>query len=104
MLGQSPEATLKRTIETETVALTSSGFQPSRLERPPGKFRLFVQSTGALGAVTLQLENEGKAALKAKGLSKAARQRWIEDHSLPSGKYTLRVKEHPKFALQIVIR
>jgi hypothetical protein len=98
------EVKAKRLIETEVVRLTPAGFEPARIERPRGTFRLFVQSLLALPACTLVLENESKAAIKSSGLARAPRQRWVEDHSLTPGTYVLRVQEQPKLTLQIVVR
>ena len=95
---------VKRSIETEVVRLTPAGFEPAQIQRPPGTFRLFVQSLLTLPSCTLVLENESKAALKTSGLARAPRQRWVEDHSLTPGTYVLRVQEQPKLTLQIVVR
>lgn len=95
---------VKRTVETEVVRLTWSGFEPSRLERPQGAFRLFVQAVGMDSSFTYVLENESKAALKAETLKKGSRQRFLEELALSPGTYVLKVAEHPKLTLQVVVR
>lgn len=98
------DSKVKRTIETEVVRLAWSGFEPARILRPKGSFRLFVQSAWSMPTHTLVLESESKAVLKTKTMGQAPRGRWVEDHNLPPGTYFLRVQELPNLRLQIVIR
>lgn len=89
-------------VESEIVTIRPTGFEPSRITRPPGKFYLFVENLTGLGEVNLRLEALGAARLFDVRVPLAKRD-WRQLVELPPGEYSVTEADHPNWVCRVTI-
>jgi hypothetical protein len=105
----------------ETVALLTilpTGFEPSSLTVPPGRFLLIVNNQTGLDGITLRLESQTEADPVPILLQKSGNEpelmepqvtitkehlEWDSILDLPAGNYVLTETEHPKWYCSIAV-
>jgi acetyl-CoA acetyltransferase len=89
-------------VEAETVALSSTGFEPTEIRRPAGRALLAVNNLSGLDEATIRLEGEGGQVLQEVTLERH-QQKWRKVIDFTAGTYTLTVAGHPEWRCQIFI-
>lgn len=89
-------------VETELVTITPTGFEPSEITRPRGKFLLAVNNRTGLEEINLRLGREaGNKLREVKLRGGKLRSGTFED--LPPGRYVLTEAGHPDWVCRITI-
>ena len=90
-------------VETEIVSILPTGFEPSQITRPRGKFRLMVNNRSGIEQLTWRLDRDaGGGRLHEVQLNRGKlRSQQYED--LPPGTYFLSEADHPDWACRITI-
>lgn len=101
--GLSVGAARISTIEVELVTLTPQGFNPRRIVKRPGVFRLVLKDTRGTSTTEFEIVNDRGAQQKGLLLDKERTRHWNDQIDLPPGTYSLRSKLQPALAMQIVI-
>lgn len=88
--------------EVENVALLPSGFEPTEIMRPHGKFLLMVSNRTGLAEVEWHLGREAGETLQEVRMPEGSlRSKQYED--LPPGTYVLTEATHPDWVCRITI-
>lgn len=89
-------------VEAEVITVLSTGFQPSEITRPRGRFLILVDNQSGLDDLTFNLQRVGGERLREVKQTKKERiVRQLED--LPPGEYQLTEAEHPDWVCRITI-
>lgn len=89
-------------VEAEVITILPTGFNPSAVTRPRGRFLILVDNRSGLDEVTLRLDQVAGHRLREVRLTKEERiLRRVED--LPPGEYLLTEADHPDWACRITI-
>jgi hypothetical protein len=90
-------------FEVEVVTLTKGGFEPKRIVRKPGAFRLVLRNF--LDGKTTPFEIVDSSGVKRKDFedNKNRAKQVQEQLDLGPGTYTLRLRTQPTIQMQIVI-
>lgn len=89
-------------VETEIITLKPTGFEPSQITRPAGRFFLAITNRSGLEEVSLRLTAEGGNKVKESRVLRK-KPRWRDLVDLPPGHYTLTEANHPEWVCQITI-
>ena len=93
----------QRDVESEVITLSSTGFTPSEISRPRGRFVILVDNRTELEEVKLILSRvDGQKLHEAKRTKEELIWRQLED--LPPGEYRLTVLDHPDWVCQITVK
>jgi hypothetical protein len=76
-------------VQAELITATPSGFEPSEITRPQGRFLLAVDNRSGLHDLDLYLEHDTGARLNTT-LSRKGKLKWRGILDLPAGRYVLR--------------
>lgn len=89
-------------FEAELVTVTPTGFEPTEITRPQGRFLLAIDNRSGLDDVDLYLEREtgGRANVV---LSRRGKLAWREAIDLPPGTYLLRAGNDESWRCRISI-
>jgi hypothetical protein len=88
--------------ETELVTIFRTGFDPSEITRPAGKFTLEVDDRSELEEVGLQLDREGGGP-EASATVRNTAPEWRVSLDLPAGVYVLSATNHPNWSCRITL-
>lgn len=89
-------------LEAEVISITSTGFEPTEITRPAGRFLLAIQDRNGLAELTLRVSRETDGAQFLVPTRK--RQRAWRDVVNPSpGRYLLTEANHPEWRCLITI-
>jgi hypothetical protein len=89
-------------VESELITILPSGFQPTEITRPPGRFLLAVENRSGISAVVFQLDAEpGNRIFQVSRTWERAD--WNEVLHLPPGRYVLTEASHPEWQCVITI-
>lgn len=89
-------------LEAELVTVHPTGFEPTEITRPKGKFLLIVNNRSGLTEVDLQLRRNAGTKLREKKLQFAKR-RWSEVIQLPPGQYEITEANNPEWIFRMTI-
>lgn len=89
--------------EVEVVTLTTDGFEPHEIIRPPGRFLLSITNRSELDSLNLRIETEQRGKIREKALTPDARS-WREVLNLPPGSYIITEADHPEWKLSLIIQ
>jgi hypothetical protein len=93
----------KEEVESEVITLLPTGFSPSEISRPKGRFLVVIDNRTELEEVTFSLHrDDGQKLREAKRTKEQLIWRQIED--LPPGEYRLTVLDHPEWVCRITIK
>ena len=95
------QARSNESAEVEQIDLRSSGFDPSEITRPAGRFLLGVNNRTGLTDVSLMLVHESGTSAVSKRLSRV--KTWREVLDLQPGRYVLREATHRDWLCRITI-
>jgi hypothetical protein len=84
------------------ITIRPSGFEPSEITRPAGRFILVVNNRSWLEETDLRLEREGGNRVR-EVRSRRNKPDWREVVDLPPGQYVLREANNPGWACRITI-
>lgn len=76
-------------LEAEIVTATPTGFEPSDISRPQGRFLLAVDNRSGLGDLDLYLERQTGGRVNVV-LGRKGKLAWRQELDLPPGQYILR--------------
>jgi hypothetical protein len=91
------------TFEVEVVTLTEKGFEPSRIVRPPGEFRLVLRNFRPEKVSDFEILDDRGAKKKDLQDNKDKAKQIHEQLDLGPGTYMLRLRNQPSTRIQIVI-
>jgi hypothetical protein len=92
----------KERVETELVTILPTGFNPSAITRPHGRFLILIDNRSGLEEVNVKLDRVGGHTLRAvRRMKDQLIWRQIED--LPPGEYLLTEGDHPDWVCRIKI-
>jgi len=89
-------------LEAEIVTATPTGFEPSEISRPPGRFLLAVDNRSGLGDLDLYLERQAGGRVNV-ALSRKGRLAWRQVVDLPPGHYILRAANDESWQCNITL-
>lgn len=89
-------------LEAEIITITSTGFEPTEITRPAGRFLLAIQDRTGFEELTLQVNREGSNAQFLVPTRKK-RRAWRDAINPPSGRYLLTEANHPEWRCLITI-
>lgn len=93
----------KSEVESEVITLSSTGFTPSEISRPRGRFVIMVDNRTEIEEVILHLNrDDGQRLREAKRTKEELIWKQLED--LPPGEYRLTVLDHPEWVCRITIK
>ena len=93
---------LSERIEIESLTFGGAGFEPAQITRPPGRFRLALNSLIRERDMVFRLESE--AGGRVHEFRRAAKKRkWSETVELPPGRYRLTEAGQPQSFCLITI-
>ncbi len=87
-------------VEVEVITVRASGFEPSAITRPQGRFMLAINNHTGLGELSLRLDRVRGNRLHEVRMPKG-RIRWNHVFNLPPGDYLLSEENHPEWACRI---
>lgn len=90
-------------FEVEVVILDERGFQPARIVRKPGPFRLVFKNFREGKLAEFEIVDERGTQQKAVSDNKEKAKNWNEQLEFSPGTYRLRLKNLPDLSMQIVI-
>jgi hypothetical protein len=99
---RSISAERQNAVEAEIIALRPTGFEPSEIIRPGGRFLLAVSDQSGLEGGELQLLEEGERKIHEVRLSPGKRL-WRKVVDLAPGEYRLTEASHPEWVCRITI-
>lgn len=89
-------------IESELITVKPSGFDPSEIRRPLGRFSLRVNNRSEIHDLDLRLDRETGERVHEVRLPRG-RLQWMKFLDLPPGKYRLSEVNHPEWVCTITI-
>lgn len=89
-------------IESEVVTILPTGFSPSEITRPRGRFLIVVDNRSGLEETNLRLERAAGSRLREVRRTKEELI-WRQLEDLPPGEYVLTEASHPEWACRITI-
>jgi hypothetical protein len=89
-------------MQAEIITIRPYGFEPQKIERPPGRFILNVDNRSGLSAVALRLDHNGAGRLRAVQVPREKLD-WIDSIDLLPGSYLLTEADHPDWVCHITI-
>jgi hypothetical protein len=95
------QARSNESAEVEQIDLRPSGFEPSEITRPSGRFLLGVNNRTGLTDLSLTLVHESGRSAASKRLSRV--KTWREVLDLHPGRYVLREATHRDWLCRITI-
>ena len=95
---QGPEAP----VQAELITVTPTGFEPSELSRPKGKFLLAIDNQSGLDEVEFYFERENAGRVNVP-LSRRGKIAWREIVDLTPGTYILRATNDESWRCRIAI-
>lgn len=98
--GQSPSDGDR--LEVEVVTIRATGFEPSRIKRPAGRFLLAVDNRCGLEEVRLRLDREFGVSIHQANV-RWDKLDWRQMLSLQPGTYLLTEENHPTWACRITV-
>lgn len=101
MIPNGSQARSNESAEVEQIDLRPSGFEPSEITRPAGRFLLGVNNRTGLTELSLTLVHESGRSAGSKRLSKV--KTWREVLDLQPGRYVLREATHRDWLCRITI-
>jgi hypothetical protein len=95
------QKTRTRLLESEVVAVTDRGFEPTAIMRPQGEFILMIENPNRQ-VLNFSLSRESGTRLQQ---IRASREEpnWNEVQDLPPGRYVLTEQSHPEWICLITI-
>jgi hypothetical protein len=98
----SPEQPQREVLNTETVTVTPTGFEPSELTLPKKGFFLVIANRSGLDSVTLRLTHDaGERVFEVEVPSEQLD--WGGEVTAPPGQYVLTEAGHPDWACRITV-
>ena len=88
-------------VEVELLTISATGFEPSEITRPAGRFVLGVNNRVASQELSLQLVHESGRSMERKRMSE--KKTWRKMVELPPGQYLLLAVGHPDWICRITI-
>jgi hypothetical protein len=88
-------------IEAEIITIRPTGFEPTEITRPKGRFLLLVENHSGLGEVDLLLDRENGDRVREARVQR--KPEWREVANLSPGRYLLKESNHPDWVCQITI-
>jgi hypothetical protein len=88
-------------LDAEHITLRSTGFEPSEITRPAGRFLLAVDNVTGMGEMSFRLLHHSGARLRDFPANGRFRLRQVVE--LPPGQYALVEVNHPNWACRITI-
>jgi len=98
MMGQGPQTP----VQAELITVTPTGFEPSELTRPKGRFLLAIDNQSGLDEVEFYFERETAGRVNVP-LSRRGRLAWREIVDLTPGTYLLRATNDESWRCRITI-
>lgn len=95
------QARSNESAEVEQIDLRPSGFEPSEITRPSGRFLFGVNNRTGLTELSLMLVHESGRSAGSKRLSRV--KTWRDVLDLHPGRYVLREATHPDWLCRITI-
>lgn len=89
-------------VETEVLTIRPTGFEPSELTRPQGRFLLAVNNRSGLAEVNLRLDRVAGNRLREVRVPRNKLD-WREFVELPPGRYLLTEAGQPNWVCSITI-
>lgn len=100
--SSAPEKT-DRPFEVEVVTISSDGFEPQQIVRPPGPFLLAVTNRSGIDSLDVHLETEARGKLREKSLPLIT-PHWREVMNLQPGRYVVTEANHPEWTFSLIIQ
>jgi hypothetical protein len=97
-MDQGPEAP----VQAELITVTPTGFEPSELTRPKGRFLLAIDNQSGLDEVEFYFEREASGRVNVP-LSRRGKIAWREIVDLTPGSYILRATNDESWHCRITI-
>jgi hypothetical protein len=89
-------------LEAEIINVTPTGFEPTEITRPAGRFLLAIQDRSGVGELTLRVIREGDGAEFLVPTRRKHRV-WRDVVNPPPGRYLLTEANHPEWRCLIII-
>ena len=89
-------------LEVEVVTIHMTGFEPSQIKRPAGRFLLAVDNRCGLEEVRLRLDRETGVRIHQANV-RWDKLDWRQMTDLPPGTYLLTEENHPKWLCRITV-
>ena len=89
-------------LEAEIVTVTPTGFEPSEITRPQGRFILAVDNRSGLNEVDLYFVRETGARLNSR-LTRKGKLAWREIIDFPPGTYILKAGNDESWSCRITL-
>ncbi len=89
-------------LDDMTLTIRESGFEPSEVTRPAGKFLLSVDNKSGVAQITLRLSRVGSGHVRDIVVPKDATD-WAEELDLQPGMYDLTELNHPNWNCRITV-
>ena len=97
-----PTSPQRERIESELITILPSGFQPTNITRPPGRFLIAIENRSGISVVDFQLDAEpGNRIFQVSRTWE--RSDWSEVVNLSPGRYVLTETSHPEWQCVITI-
>ena len=94
----------QRRLEAEHLTLRPTGFEPSEITRPAGRFLLAVNDRSGEESITLLLvRGPSDLVSEARIRERPRKHEWRQVVNLPAGRYELRAAENPEWRCQITL-
>lgn len=100
--GDAPGDAGKPRVESEVITLTPTGFSPSEITRPRGRFLVVLDDRSGLDEVTFILGRANGDRVREARRTKAELI-WRQLEDLPPGEYLLTEAGHPEWVCRITI-
>lgn len=92
----------RESVEAEVITILPTGFNPSTITRPHGRFLILIDNRSGSNEIALKLDRVAGHRLRAVRLTKEELiLRQIED--LPPGEYLLTEADHPDWVCRVTI-
>lgn len=89
-------------VESELITILPTGFQPTHITRPPGRFLIAIENRSGISAVNFHLDAEpGNRIFQVSRTWE--RSDWSEVVNLSPGRYVLTETSHPEWRCVITI-
>jgi hypothetical protein len=104
LTGTAPQANEKRdhTVEAELLTIRRTGFHPSSISRPEGKFLMALSNRSGAVELHLRLHSVGGASIVEAQVNRKKLD-WSKIVTLPAGEYVLTEANHPDWICRITI-
>lgn len=89
-------------LEAELITIRPTGFEPSEINRPPGRFFLSIEDRSGSDSSDLSLSSEAGARLLEVHTSVESPD-WSDVLNLPPGTYLLTEAGHPEWVCRLTI-